>query len=83
MLVAEMNRQNRHSEGSRKDSVSVLFLKLGPYQDHPLAFGLLVELKRSELIWNFFEYLRIGKIRIFWNYFGSVSARYWFSEIGN
>ena len=54
MLVAEMNRQNRHSEGSRKDSVGVLFLKLGPYQDHPLAFGLLVDLKRSELFLEFF-----------------------------
>ena len=54
MLVTEMNRLNRHSEGSRKDSVGVLFLKLGPYQDHPLAFGLLVDLKRSELFLEFF-----------------------------
>ena len=54
MLVTEMNRLNRHSEGSRKDSVGVLFLKLGPYQDHPLAFGLLVDLKRSKFIWIFF-----------------------------
>ena len=53
MLTFEMNRQNRHSEGSRKDSVSVFFLKLGPYQDHPLAFGLLVDLKRSKFIWIF------------------------------
>ena len=54
MLVTEMNRLNRHSEGSRKDSVGVLFLKLGPYQDHPLAFGLLVDLKRSKFIWILF-----------------------------
>ena len=60
-----MNRLNRHSEGSRKDSVSVLFLKLGPYQDHPLAFGLLVDLKRSKFIWIFFEYLRVGKSEFF------------------
>ena len=53
MLVTEMNRPNRYSEGFRKDSVGVLFLKLGPYQDHPLAFGLLVDLKRSKFIWIF------------------------------